>query len=302
MTDVHDLGVAITSVRAGETLALLAALVGQETRPGHVSVTYQGRADDSEDLRGRLEGLAREHAYDGLLYRAGSGRGASTGRNDALRALPDSVTWVWTPNDTSRPPVGWAGTLGRGLAGLGDDVAAVALDYAVGGRLRRQASAVPELTGWDVWRAIEASLVWRRRAVLDAGGFDEGLGTGARGWAQSGEATDLLMRLRASGHRVATLPLVVEGPAQHPGRETRVSRRKEFYYGVGFGCVARRHFPVWRSLVAVVAPLVKLLAARPVEGQRLGVRMSLAASAGRATGLVLGERAVRLRLRGRHWA
>jgi hypothetical protein len=146
-------------------------------------------------------------------------------------------------------------------------------------------------------------VVWRRRTVVDLGGFDEDIGTGAHSWAQSGEGTDLLLRMQGRGHAVVTVPLAVAGAAQHLSPMSRDRRRKEFYYGVGFGCVARRHFSVPRCLPSVVGPLLKLLRGQPLEGQRLSLRMSLTACAGRAVGLLMGERAVRrTRLRGGHWA
>lgn len=302
MTDNPTLGIALTSLRAEETTALLSAVLRESTRPGFFSVIYQGTQEDGEFLRDRLTELAGASDYGGLILGFGSQRGASRGRNEALRVLPDCVTWVWTPNDTSRPPVDWATTLGRHLAGLDASVAAVALDYGVDGRLRRRVSEVAELSGWSLWRAIEPALVWRRRAVLDLGGFDVTIGTGADGWPQSGEATDLLCRLRDAGHAVTTLPLAVEGRGQHLSSITRDRLRKEFYYGVGFGCVARRHFAPGRSLAAVVSPLIKLVAGRSLEGERLGTRLSLTACAGRGVGLLLGDRAVRIRIRGRPWA
>jgi hypothetical protein len=301
VTDGSRLGIALTTVRPGEASTFVGCVLRQPARPACISVWHQGSPAEGAALGRRLAGLADESAYDGLVYGCDSTRGASRGRNAALRELPESVTWVWTPNDTSRPPADWATAVGRHLAGLDDSVAAVALDYRVDGRLRRQVSDVPELTGWSLWRAIEPALVWRRRAVLELGGFDVTIGTGADGWAQSGEATDLLCRLRDAGYAVTTLPLAVEGRPQHVSSITGDRVRKEFYYGVGFGCIARRHFPLGRSLAAVASPLGKLVTGRSVEGERLGTRLSLTAFAGRGAGLLLGERSVRIGMRGRHW-
>jgi hypothetical protein len=302
VTDDQALGIALTTLRPDEAAALLTDVLRRPMRPAFVSVVFQGPSDDGASLEQRLTALADEAAYGGLLVAVGTARGSSRGRNEAIRALPDSVTWVWTPNDTSRPPDQWVETLGRRVANLDPSVAAVALDYRVNGQVRRRVSDAPVLSGWSLWRAIEPALVWRRQSVLELGGFDERIGTGADGWAQSGECTDLLCRMRDQGHGIVTLPLSVDGRAQHVGSTvSRHSLRKEFFYGVGFGCVARRHFPLARSSAAVVSPLLKLLTGRPLEGHRVNVALGLTACAGRGLGLALGDRCLRLRLRGSHW-
>jgi hypothetical protein len=301
VTEEPSLGIALATVRPDEVSEFVASVLRQPTRPAYLSVRHQGSPDEGAALGQRLAGIATEHGYDGLVFGSGSERGASRGRNAAFRALPESVTWVWTPNDTSRPPDDWTTSLRHHVTGVDVSVAAVALDYRVDGRWRRQVSDVPELSGWSLWRAIEPALVWRREAVLDLDGFDVTLGTGADGWPQSGEGTDLLCRLHEAGYAVVTLPLPVQGRSQHLSTSSRDRRRKDFYYGVGFGLVARRHFPLGRSLAAVASPLLKLLTGRSVEGERLGPGASLTTSAGRAAGLILGERSVRLRMRGEHW-
>lgn len=301
MTDDPTLGIALATVRPDEAVSLLADVLHQVDRPGFVSVVHQGPGDSGPLLERRLTTLAHEREYDGLVFSSGPGRGSSRARNQAFRALPESVSWVWTPNDTSRSPADWVPTLGHCVAEVDESVAAVALDYLVDGRYRRRVSDVPVLSGWSLWLAIEPALVWRRRTVLDLGGFDERIGTGARTWAQSGECTDLLCRMQAVGHGVVTLDLSVAGRAQHTGSRSRDDLRKEFFYGVGFGCVARRHFPLPRSVAAGVSPLVKLVARRPLEGQRLSLPVGLTAAAGRGVGLLLGERCLALQMRGDHW-
>jgi hypothetical protein len=301
VTDDPTLGIALATVRPDEAVALLADVLHQAHRPGFVSVVHQGPHDTGPPFGRRLAKLAHEREYDGLMFNSGPGRGSSRARNEAFRALPESVSWVWTPNDTSRSPADWVHTLGQRVAEVDESVAAVALDYLIDGQYRRRVSDVPVLSGWSLWRCIEPALVWRRRTLLDLGGFDERIGTGAESWAQSGECTDLLCRMQVVGHGVVTLDLSVAGRAQHSGSTSRDGLRKEFFYGVGFGCVARRHFPLPRSAAAVVSPLVKLVARRPLEGQRLSLPLALTAFAGRGAGLLLGERAVRLRMRGDHW-
>ena len=281
---------------------MVVAILDQDRLPSCVSVSFQGTTEDAESLGARLARLAADTDYGGLVFQLDSARGSSHGRNQALAALPDSVEWVWTPNDTSRPPIDWVSVLGQHLATLEESVGAAAMDYRVAGRLRRAVSDAPALSGWSLWKAIEPALVWRRSAVADLGGFDVGIGTGAAGWAQSGECTDLLARLAGAGYAVVTVPLAVDGRPQHPGGGAHgAGLRKEFFYGVGFGCVARRHFPLARGCAAAVSPLVKLVARRPLEGEPLTGSMALTAFAGRATGLLLGERSVRVRMPGRHW-
>ena len=59
-----------------------------------------------------------------------------------------------------------------------------------------------DLTSFSIL-AIMAGLFLRRDLVQELAGFDEGLGTGSAGWAQSGEESDVVLRALAGGARHA---------------------------------------------------------------------------------------------------
>lgn len=294
-----DLAVAVTTVRAEETIHLVEHLLMLDPRPAAIAIVLQADEERGQAMSARLRALCRAERYSPLYFTHVNERGVSRGRNKAIELLPDDVTWVWIPNDTSRPPTEW-GTLLRELDLIRPPTAAVTLGYSSESAVRRPAEASRALVGWELWRPIEPAVMWRLDAVRAMGGFDATIGTGSDGWAQSGDGTDLLCRFAAAGFSVRTLPFTVHGRSQHALVAAKDRRRKEFYYGVGFGCVARRHFSPIRSIIAVLTPLVRLLVGMPVEtGSRPG--LVLASCAGRATGLVLAEGVLRRRFRQQHW-
>ncbi|MCE5290195.1 MAG: hypothetical protein LLG14_13295 [Nocardiaceae bacterium] len=293
-------GVAISTVRVDETVSLVMSLLDEAVVPGCIAVVHQGGVKDYEKLAGALADIAAVRGYAGLATLHDSRTGLSRGRNLAVGLLSDGVEWVWTPNDTSRPSPDFVATASDFLEGV-DTVGAVAVNYRVAGEVRRDVSGEPILDGWALWKAIEPAIVWNVQAVHDAGGFDETIGTGSPGWAQSGEGTDLLSRIRTAGYRVATFDAYVEGRNHHQDPRKSFQFRKEFYYSVGFGCVARRHFSLMRTFVAVATPLIRFILGSRYEGARPAVHIVAAAVSGRAIGLVLGDFSPRIRKRGQHW-
>ncbi len=168
-------------------------------------------------------------------------RGLSKARNRGLvevRApfvgFPDDDCW-YRPDFLERLHDRFVSDPGiAGLTGLCVDEAG---RLAAGGGCRRSR----RITKDNVWGlGVSATLFLRREVFEDLGGFDESLGLGARTIFQSGEETDLLLRILARGHRLRYEPrLVVYHPAENP--EEPGAADKAWRYGLGMGRVLRMH-------------------------------------------------------------
>ena len=122
-------------------------------------------------------------------------------------------------------------------------------------------------------------MILKRQVIEDAHGFDEEIGTGARTPWQSGEGTDLLLRvLDRRPLLVRWLPQVtVTGVRQAHGLTESEARRKLRAYGRGFGYVAARHALPWRfHLVHLAALSVKSVLRPRREGSRMRWRRASA--------------------------
>lgn len=136
------------------------------------------------------------------------------------------------------------------------------------GATDRQAGLVTRSNVWH--RGVSAAIFLRTRDVREVGGFDESLGLGAATIFQSGEETDLLLRLLARGARIHYEPdLTVFHPlSSEPLGEA--ARLRAWQYGLGMGRVLRKHgygatsvgyhliYPLAGSVVALVCGRVAL--------------------------------------------
>ncbi|GAA0316665.1 glycosyltransferase family 2 protein [Kineococcus aurantiacus] len=211
--------------------------------------------------------------------------GASAGRNDAVRALLGRAEVLGFPNDDSSLP---AGTLGAVAAAFrAPDVVAVACTLVEQGTPRFQLPpAGTALDDRSVWRAIEPSMFIRAAAFDAVGGFRADLGTGAPTPWQSGEGTDLLLRLMSAGGRVLSRPdLEVDGPGERRSLAPDALVRKHRAYARGTGHVYRSH--PYSSLVrwrTVAGPWLHPASHDP--DLRLSLRLAIARSVGRVEGLL----------------
>ncbi len=124
-----------------------------------------------------------------------------------------------------------------GLAGLTGLCVDEAGRLAAGGGCRQRRL----ITKDSVWGlGVSATLFLRGEVFEGLGGFDESLGLGARTMFQSGEETDLLLRILARGHRLRYEPrLIVHHPPPDP--EELGAADKAWRYGLGMGRVLRMH-------------------------------------------------------------
>lgn len=226
---------------------LLRSLSIQDLEPSEVVVVDQSREDEVvavvDAWRDRLP-----------VRRVTSGPGLSVGRNVGFRMLgevdyvtfPDDDCW-YEPDVLARAAVALSENPGNGVTGT--------LESGLGHRLRFGSQKVV-LDRVSVWtNAIEATM-FLRKADLDAlGGFDEQLGIGAQSPWQSGEGTDLLLRLLRADGIVTFVPDLVIHEDGSP-LEVRERRMKARRYARGTGRVIRRHYGLWFRVRSLMRPIL----------------------------------------------
>ncbi|MGN6408292.1 MAG: glycosyltransferase family 2 protein [Curtobacterium sp.] len=263
-------GVAISTVGARAGLAeLLDDLAQQTLPPARVVVADQsgGRVQLPSGLPLRLD-------------RIDSAGGLSAGRNAAVAELGSEVDYLVFPNDTSRLPRDLLERLAAVVPG--HDVAALTYLNPDGPRYRFEAG--PRLLDPEnVWQIIEPAMALSVGAMQRAGAFDVGLGTGSAGPFQSGEGTDLLLRLiRDRPTSCLFLPdLAVLGPTEGEGLSPRDRRRKLRGYARGYGRVLRLHRYGALRLARSVAGALTLPVRSP---ERFGLLDGLRIAVGRVAG------------------
>lgn len=270
--------VAVSSIgRTGRLHGLLESLAEQSDKFFTVGICDQSTngsvAEVAESFRGRLD-----------LFVTSSPRGLSRGRNLIVQSAPDDVSHFIFPNDTSRLPATTIADLKYRHAGV--DI--IALSYINDGDPRYTFPAGHyDLDAANVWKIIEPAMVLSRRALELAEGFDEDLGAGSSTLWQSGEGTDLLLKLRGRNLSIAWDPeLQVLGVPEEFGLTRTAHLNKLRGYGRGYGCIHRKwSYPLGKKIRICVAPWIK--AAIPNSG--IGVQQASAISLGRVEGL-LGRR------------
>jgi GT2 family glycosyltransferase len=248
--------------------------------------------DQSPDRRAiaAVQAVARKHPR--LRWQATtSRRGVSVGRNAGLRLATGDV--VGFPNDNtwypeaSLPQVLARFTADPGLGGLcaqlrTPDGRPAMLRWAPrGGPVRRRSLHRT---------AISPGLFLRRPLVERLGGFDERLGSGSPGRAQSGEETDLVLRALAHGARLHYDPELTVHNDEPRDRLDAGFVDKMAGYGVGQGLLWRRHRLPALLLGGLVGRKVVAAPLRAVRGQRLLARADVAWARGALTGYLAGDR------------
>jgi hypothetical protein len=216
----------------------------------------------------------------------GSGGGASAGRNDAVRALAGRAAVLAFPNDDSLLPPATVAAVARCFAER-PDVVAVAGALVEGGTARfeqpPQGSALDPVT---IWRAIEPAMFVRTSAFEAVGGFRTDLGTGSPGPWQSGEGTDLLLRLMRAGGTVLSRPdIEMTGRGERRDLTPTALVAKHRGYARGTGFVYRAHpYSTYRRWRTVAGPWLRPTAHAPERV--LSLRIAVARSVGRVEGLL----------------
>jgi len=259
---------------------LLSALAGQTHPPAEIALVDQSTSPMLDEFDRYLKKLDLPTTKVTVVS---GGGGLSAGRNQAIACLSTLPVWVATPNDTSV----LAPDFGARIAAAGrlhPDAACLVGDYLHGSaRLRTAGRDGDLINGWRLWKAIEPACVWSLAKVRAAGGFDERIGSGSAGRAQSGEGTDLLCRMARAGSVVAVPSIQVQGVPHHHGLTDAEWIAKDYSYNVGTGLLYRRHFAVLPSVARLMWPLVKGFNGA-VRGRPLEWRLGWARFKGRAVG------------------
>lgn len=272
------LGLAVTTVGRPHLRDLLLSAAAAAEPPVVVAVANQsGRADDPFSWRFL--------ALPFQIRVAMSSGGVSQGRNDAIELLEHDIDLVATPNDDTRYPPDAFTRVREAFerSPTADAIAGSFLDHAA------PYAALPTpgtpLDRRTVWRAKEPALILRASTLRNLGGFRIDLGAGSATAWQSGEGTDLLLRLIDSGGRVVSAPAVRalgRGERRDLDEDEWVLKNRRYARGTGY--VYRIHgYPRSRWVAVVVAPWIRAVGAPGRPNLRL--RVAAARSIGRAEGL-----------------
>lgn len=165
---------------------------------------------------------------------AGRAAGAAIARGDLL-GIPNDNCW-YPPNTLSQ-------VLNSFDAVGAPDVVSGRLITSDGrpSALRWAARRSPlTKTNW-MRRSISSTMFFRLKPVLAVGSFDPTIGTGSAGPVQSGEETDLLLRMLGRGCRASYNPDICIFQEDSRDRPTPEFVRKMHGYGRGQGHLWRKH-------------------------------------------------------------
>lgn len=269
------IGVVISTIGRVDKLNLTFASLAEQTHaPHHVVIVDQSGgtmvAERVAEWRDRLP-----------LSRITTERGVSLGRNAGWQALDGADVVVFPDDDITLE----AGTL-----------AAISLEFAtsdivaLGGRLS-SGDRIAFLGGRgyfnrrDVWtKTIESTTFYRMSALREAGGFDVTLGVGCPTQWQSGEGTDLLLRVMERGQALYEPSIVLtEHMDPVPPADYLRKVRK---YGRGTGRVYKLRYNAFECTRVIARPFAAA-AAHLATGRVHQARVKWHAALGRVEGMLL---------------
>jgi hypothetical protein len=275
MSDTLRIGAVIATVgREAHLRRLLESAGNGRLAPAIVVIANQS---------GRRLDVGRDHPF--ALEVIESSGGVSAGRNDGYRVIGPDVDLVSFPNDHSRYARETLSTAAEAYERLGRP------EVLVGTLLEgERARFVLPATGTvldrrTVWRAIEPALIFSAPKLGTRLAFDPLLGSGSPSPWQSGEGTDLLLRIIGDGGRIISAPeIVIHGPGERRRLDPAEYRTKVRAYARGTGYVYRIHdYPAWIRARVVVAPWYRF-ATRPGR-TRYAAALAFHTSLGRLEGV-----------------
>jgi glycosyltransferase involved in cell wall biosynthesis len=243
-----------TVMRTEPLIKLLASLCAQRDRDFEVIVVDQNEGNE-------VEKICERYSKELFIRHVRSPRGLSRARNVGLRfaraclvGFPDDDCW-YDPDVTGRVRDEFRAMAGYDLiSGMCRDAEGVMSN----GRFDPIDGDIDPTTVWA--RTNSNTIFCRTNAARDVGGFDESLGVGAGTRWGSGEETDFVLRLIASGSRCRYNPALVVRHPQQGVVSAAASKRRAVPYARGYMHVLLLHNYPRRALVrAVLRPLLGAL-------------------------------------------
>ncbi|NYJ97774.1 hypothetical protein HNR18_001646 [Pseudoclavibacter caeni] len=177
--------------------------------------------------------------------------GLSAGRNAAANEFPGYGDYYWFPNDTTLPTEDFFHRLRRLAATIASAPHLIAgtIQDPTGPRSKIPSGIdapylLEPISKIRIWKAIEPVTLVRTDIFRSLGGFDEQLGTGAPSPWQSGEGTDLYLRIMEQVPAPTILwdnSLSVHGVGEFAGLSKQQKRSKIRSYARGNGYIYRKH-------------------------------------------------------------
>ncbi|AZP39040.1 glycosyltransferase family 2 protein [Acidipropionibacterium acidipropionici] len=257
---------------------LFESLQAQTVPPDRVVVVVQGDDTAVKESAAAARGLPIE-----IVFRT---PGLSAARNYGIQACGDAWKGVMIPDDDL-----WLDQTAIEYAAHLIEIDKAVLVYA--GKVSRPmshkdriryANSAKSLNRRTVWTcALEGGLLITRGAFELTGGFDENLGLGSPGPYQSGEGTDLLLRVIESGGIVRFDPgLKIYEDQPDLRLDERIDKVRT--YARGTGRVYKLRYGIAQQSLLLFRTLTKV-GVRIIENNRVGVRIAWNEFMGRFEGI-----------------
>lgn len=269
---MDGVGVVVSTLGRSPTLEKLFASIRAQTVPATQVVVVDQSDGETVQL------LAKKYEFIHMR----TPRGLSLGRNSGLAAL-DACDVVAFPDDDCE----YARETFAQLLSLFRETGANALCGRLdsGGHQRIAfTERREELTKKSVWkRSIEPATFYTKSILDSVGAFDEELGIGSATKWQSGEGTDLLIRVLNHGGRVVYDPTITV--TEHPlPVNAEDYLRKVRAYARGTGKVYAKWYSLGDRLLLLAKPLIAALVSL-LRGRKYEASQKWQAALGRFEGM-----------------
>lgn len=230
-------GMAITTVgRWDHIFQLLDDLAAQTYPPHMVAIAY----DDNEDAAAGLQRVMQDFSHRLTIRTVVKHGGSTAGHNTAVSLLSDEIDWVYLLTDNCRLEPDLLQRLAPHCVPPAT-LCAMRLVDADGNRNKVPPPGTP-FTRRNAWSAVVPAMVISHEHYAAIGGFDTTIGSGSQSPWQSGDETDLVLKLSMlEDFSVRWIPdIVVTGHTDFTHLTPEERRRKLRNYGRGTGYMFRR--------------------------------------------------------------
>lgn len=250
---------------------LLDDLSSQTYLPDTVVIAF----DDGPGSAAGVGRLLGNHRFAGLnLSTVPKSGGYSVGSNKAVDSLTDNGQWLCFLTDSSRVEADFLDRVSQRCVPPATVCAWRVVDDE--GERNFLPAAGSELTRYNVWSALIPGMAMRLSDFRAVGGFDPSIGTGAETPWQSGDETDLLLKLSQLADFSITWAddITTETHIEFSHLDRAQRWRKLRSYARGMGFIYRRwNYSAWDKLLLLVgaasAPIRKPRKFRPSDGLAL---------------------------------